>query len=142
MKSSESIDNWGYSNFLLIKRHHQLAMELSIGQNSYDRSNTIERENNAIVRSIDRIYFVICNSCLWCATYFGIDELESLSSSPTHALSCHICNSCNTKLMPISADVSSRMKYGVSTGMEIEFYRSNDIVNRQSTTNELHQVPI
>jgi hypothetical protein len=128
MKSSESIDNWGYSNFLLIKRYHQLAMELSIGQSNPGRSNTIERENNAIVRSIDRIYFVICNSCLWCATYFGIDELESLSSSPTHALSCHICNSCNTKIVPISADVSSRMKY--------------DIVDRQPTTNVQHQVPI
>ena len=54
--------------------------------------NTIE--NN-------KIYFVICNSCYWCASYFGIDDLESLSGS-SHVLDCHVCNSHNTELMPIS----------------------------------------
>ena len=79
-------------------------------------------ENKYILRYINHSYFLICNSCFWCATYFGIDNLESLCTSPTHALSCHICNSCNTELMPISADVSSGMEYGVTSGMEMEFY--------------------
>ena len=68
-------------------------------------------KNNGILRHIDHSYFLICNSCLWCATYFGIGDLESLCASQTHALSCHICNSCNTELIPISADVSSEMEY-------------------------------
>jgi hypothetical protein len=29
-------------------------------------------KNNEILRHIDHSYFLICNSCLWCATYFGI----------------------------------------------------------------------
>jgi hypothetical protein len=99
-------------------------------------------ENKNILRSINHIYFLVCNSCLWCATYFGINDLESLSASPTHALSCHLCNSCNTELMPISADVSSRMKYGITSGMEIEFNRTNDVVDRQQSTNEVHQVSV
>ena len=53
-------------------------------------------ENKNILRRINHIYFLVCNSCLWCATYFGINDLESLSASATHALSCHLCNSCNT----------------------------------------------
>jgi hypothetical protein len=66
--------------------------------------------DNKILRHIDHFYFLICNSCYWCATYFGIDDLESLSTSQTHFLSCHICNSCNTELMPISAaDVSPEL---------------------------------
>ena len=74
--------------------------------------------NNEILRNVDHIYFLVCNSCLWCATYFGIDDLESLCDSETHALSCHICNSCNTKLIPISADVSSQNEeYSVTSGM-------------------------
>ncbi len=40
-------------------------------------SNTVE--DNKILRPIDKIYFVICNSCYWCASYFGSDELKSLS---------------------------------------------------------------
>ena len=99
-------------------------------------------ENKNILRRINHIYFLVCNSCLWCATYFGINDLESLSASPTHALSCHLCNSCNTELMPISADVSSRMKYGITSGMEIEFYRTNDVVDREQSTNEVHQVSV
>jgi hypothetical protein len=100
------------------------------------RSSSI-KENKNILRHTNHSYFLICNSCLWCATYFNIDNLESLSASPTHALSCHICNSCNTELMPISAaDLSSRMEYGITSGMEMEFYRSNNVIERQQSINE------
>jgi hypothetical protein len=103
-------------------------------------SDTID--NNNILRHIDHIYFLVCNSCFWCATYFDIDDIESLSASPTHALSCHICNSCNTKLIPISADVSCRMEYGVTNGMEMEFYRTNNVIDKQQSANILHQAPV
>jgi len=92
-------------------------------------SNTIERENNTVVRSTDHIYFVICNSCYWCASLFGIDDLESLSQ----ILRCHLCNSCNTELIPISSNESFRINYNVTRGMEMEFYRNNELVNRQET---------
>ena len=101
-------------------------------------SNTKERENNTIVRSSDHIYFVICNSCYWCASYFGIDGLESSSQ----VLGCHVCNSHDTELIPISTNESFRIDYNVTRGMEMEFYRSNDIVDKQPTTNKQHQVPI
>jgi hypothetical protein len=92
-------------------------------------SNTIERENNTVVRSTDHIYFVICNSCYWCASLFGIDDLESLSQ----VLRCHLCNSCNTELIPISSNESFRINYNVTRGMEMEFYRNNELVNRQES---------
>ena len=65
----------------------------------------------------DQIYFVICNSCYWCATYFGIDV--SLSSP----LVCHGCGLHNTELMPISTDESFRIEYSPKRGMELEFCR-------------------
>ena len=99
-------------------------------------------KNNEILRHIDRSYFLICNSCLWCATYFGIDNLESLCASQTHALSCHICNSCNTELLPISADVSSGMEYDITSGMEMEFYRTDSVIDRWRSANELNQMPV
>lgn len=70
----------------------------------------------------DEIYFVICNSCYWCATYFRFDiSLSSLpSSSP---LACHTCSLRNTELIPISTDESFRIKYNSTRGMEVEFYR-------------------
>jgi hypothetical protein len=95
--------------------------------------NTIE--NNKILQHIDKIYFVICNSCYWCASYFGIDDLESLSGSSSHVLDCPICNSHNTELMPISNDESFRIEYSLTRGMEMEFYKSNKVVPRQESVN-------
>ena len=98
--------------------------------------SSITIENNKILQPIDKIYFVICNSCYWCATYFGIDYLQSLSESSTHVLNCPICNSHNTELMPIATDESFRMEYSLTRGMELEFYETNKVVVRQQHTNE------
>jgi len=94
-------------------------------------------ENNKILQPIDKIYFVICNSCYWCASYFGIDDLESLSGSSSHVLDCHVCNSHNTELMPIATDESFRIEYSLTRGMEMEFYKSNKVVSRQESVNAL-----
>ena len=92
-------------------------------------------ENNKILQPIDKIYFVICNSCYWCASYFGIDDLESLSGSSSHVLDCHVCNSHNTELMPIATDESFRIEYSLTRGMEMEFYKSNKVVSIQESVN-------
>ncbi|MGH9986497.1 MAG: hypothetical protein ACRD8W_21350 [Nitrososphaeraceae archaeon] len=91
-------------------------------------SNTIE--NNEILQPIDKIYFVICNSCYWCATYFGFDVLGSLSATSSHVLDCHICNSHNIELMPISGGESFGIEHSKTRGMEIELYKTNKVVPR------------
>jgi hypothetical protein len=98
-------------------------------------SNTIQ--NNTILQPIDKIYFVICNSCYWCASYFGIDDLESLSGSSSHVLDCPICSSHNTELMPIATDESFRIEYSLTRGMELEFYKTNNVVVKQQSINAL-----
>ena len=115
-----------------------LAYDLRLKQAKFP-PNTIE--NNEILQPIDKIYFVICNSCYWCASYFGIDDLESLSGSSSHVLDCPICNSHNTELMPIATDESFRIGYNLTRGMEMEFYKTNKVVVRQHSANE-HRVPI
>jgi hypothetical protein len=92
-------------------------------------------EDNGILQPINKIYFVICNSCYWCASYFGIDDLESISGSSSRVLDCHNCNSHNTELMPISNGESFRIEYSQTKGMEMEFYRDNNIVDRQQFGN-------
>ena len=88
-----------------------------------------KRENSPSLKPTNQIYFIICNSCYWCASYFKIDDLESLSQ----VLRRHLCNSHNTELIPISSNESFKINYNVTRGMEMEFYRSNDIVNRQES---------
>jgi hypothetical protein len=96
--------------------------------------STIEKDE--ILQRTSQVYFVICNSCYWCASYFGIDDLESLSASSSHVLDCHVCKSHNTELIPISTDESFRIEYSLTRGMELEFYKSNDVVVREQSTNE------
>ena len=97
-----------------------------------------EGNNNVMIRPTDHVYFVICNSCYWCASYFSIDDLESSSK----VLSCHVCNSHNTDQIPISSNESFRINYDVTRGMEIEFYRSNEIVDRIQESPEQQIVPV
>jgi hypothetical protein len=99
---------------------------------------------NPIENNENKIYFVICNSCYWCATYFGIKNLEYLSASSSHVLDCHVCKSHNTELMPISTNESFRIRYNVTGGVEMEFYRSNNIVVRHHSARELQtaEVPV
>jgi len=94
------------------------------------------QENNKL-RSTNCVYFVICNSCYWCASYFSIDDLNSSSQ----VLRCHLCNSHNTELTPISSNESFRIDYNVTRGMEMEFYRNNEIVDRQESP-EQQIVPV
>jgi hypothetical protein len=90
--------------------------------------------NDEIIRCSNQIYFVICNSCYWCASYFGINDLESLSTSSPHVLDCQICNSHNTELIPISTDESFRVEYSATKGMKMEFYKSSNIVDRRQSS--------
>jgi hypothetical protein len=104
---------------------------------SYDlRLKKAKLENNEILQPIDKIYFVICNSCYWCASYFGFDYLESLSGSSSHVLDCPICIAHNTEIMSISTDESFRIEYSLTRGMEMEFYKTNKVVPRQKPVNE------
>ena len=113
-----------------------IAYDLRLKQANLSQNAIVNKE---ILQPIDRIYFVICNSCYWCASYFGIDDLESLSKSSSHVLDCPICNSHNTELMPIATDESFRIEYSLTRGMEMEFYKTNKVVVRQQSASDTAQ---
>lgn len=97
------------------------------------------RENNTDIRwPINHIHFVICNSCFWCASYFSIDNMDTSSQ----VLRCRLCNSHNTELIPITSNESFRIDYHDTQGMQMEFYRSNEIVDRQQESHELQTLPL
>ena len=89
----------------------------------YDLLQTTKISSSSVVdvkgeKRANQLYFIICNSCYWCATYFGIN-----TSLPSSSLPCHGCNSLDTEFMPIVTDESFRIKYSPIRGMEIEFYK-------------------
>jgi hypothetical protein len=98
-------------------------------------SNALDKD---VRRSVSQIHFVICNSCYWCASYFSIGNMETSSQ----VLRCHLCNSHNTELIPISSNESFRIEYNMTRGMETEFYKSDNIADKHQFAVEQDQVPI
>ncbi len=98
-------------------------------------SNDLDKD---VGRPVNHIHFVICNTCYWCASYFSIDKMETSSQ----VLRCHLCNSYNTEVIPISSNESFRIDYNVTRGMQMEFYRSNEIVNRQESPEQQIVPPV
>jgi hypothetical protein len=74
-------------------------------------------EGRLELRSINQIYFVICNSCYWCASYLCIDDLDSSKQ----VIGCHLCNSLDTEQIPISSNDSFRIEYNVARDTDMEF---------------------
>lgn len=70
-----------------------------------------QNDTNIEKRS-SQAYFAICNSCYWCSTYYGTDNLESTFKhlSASVPANCHLCDSRNVELMPISTDESFRIE--------------------------------
>jgi Zn finger protein HypA/HybF involved in hydrogenase expression len=68
----------------------------SISQKSYDLRITLKRMAAAPVRTriSNEINFLICQSCLWCASYFNLIELT--------VISCPQCRSNDIEQIPIS----------------------------------------
>jgi hypothetical protein len=87
----------------------------------YDLLQASKSLENNKVQEVRRIYLVICNSCYWCASYFGVDDSESLSAPSSHIFECRVCNSHNTELLPISTNESFKIEYSPTRGIAIEF---------------------
>ncbi len=125
-----------YKNKVVRRNPENIMENINIEYNKISPT-TSKKDGREILRSVDHSYFVICNSCYWCASYFEIDDLKS-----SQTLGCHMCNSCNTELIPISSNESFKINYNVTRGMEMEFYRNNEIVNRQQELPEQQIVPV
>ena len=92
---------------------HNIAYELLLKKTKLSANPiNIRREINSIKQTVNPIYFVICNSCYWCASYFG--------TAISQMLICHQCSSPNTEFIPIATDESFRIEYDHTRGMEIE----------------------
>jgi hypothetical protein len=72
-----------------------------------------------------RIFFVICNTCLWCASYYNINRSTFLS--------CYACSSKNTEVIPIGIDECFRIEYTHTRKIEIEFYKDKQLIGLVAT---------
>lgn len=68
---------------------------------------------------ISRRYFLICQTCFWCASY--TDIMGNMDELPYKA--CPTCNDKRIESLPISYDECYRSEYTPTRGVVLEFLR-------------------
>jgi hypothetical protein len=77
--------------------------------------STIQTKNENELTS--RKYFMICQTCFWCASY--IDIMDDTDALPYKA--CPTCNHTAIELLALSNDEHYRFEYTTKRGVILEF---------------------
>jgi hypothetical protein len=84
----------------------------------------MSQESNNIGRSgriSDEVYFLICQSCFWCASYIGANTFTTRTAPTT--TKCHICSRENIESMSIADNEGYRFDYNSKRGIILEFLK-------------------
>ena len=85
-------------------------------------TNTDQKHRSAIQtkkedESTSRAYFMICQTCFWCASY--IDLMGNVHTLPYKV--CPTCNHTAIELLPLSNGDHYRFEYTATRGVILEF---------------------
>jgi hypothetical protein len=97
--------------------------ELTKATSQDEHKETIARTKKK-AEPISRRYFLICQTCFWCASYNDMDNMDELPYKAWSIL--EICNTCNDnriESLPISYDECYRFEYTPTRGAVLEFLR-------------------
>jgi hypothetical protein len=119
--------------------HHQqqlIHQHVSLLQNNYTLNVTLkikaEEEvssrcivesnlNNISGRISDEIYFLLCQSCFWCASYTSPLLYKRMTKETI--TKCPSCNEENLESLPIAENEKYRFDYDTKRGVTMEFFR-------------------
>lgn len=80
---------------------------------------TKHEEKLNTVRSTTQRYFMVCQTCFWCASYTGTMDIRELPFE-----TCPTCNDNKVGSLPILYDESYHYEYTPTRGVVLEFFRS------------------
>ncbi len=81
---------------------------------------TKHKEKLSTVRPTTQRYFMICQTCFWCASNIG--TMDIMNELPFETF--HTCNDNKVESLPILYDESYRYEYTPTRGVVLEFLRS------------------
>ena len=79
-----------------------------------------EKTSSPIARISNKIDFLVCNSCFWCASYLNL-------RSSFIVVQCPLCKENAIEWIPISANDAYSFDYNPVTGVIVEFSNRNKI---------------
>ena len=92
--------------------------EMTNDTSQYEHKEMIARIKKK-AEPISRRYFLICQSCFWCASY--IDIMGNMDELPYKA--CPACDDNRIESLPISYDEHHHFEYTATMGVVLEFLR-------------------
>ncbi len=105
------------SIFEVLHTKETLQTEEEITAQQVNKKNTIVHEKNKGPST--RRYFLICQTCLWCASF--IDRWGSTQNF--FAKTCPTCNYHNIESLPLLYNEHYHFDYMVARGVVLEFLR-------------------
>jgi hypothetical protein len=104
-----------YHNKYMQNRYsEQVILKVLNADNNNNNSIAIDNNNYSNIYNGSKRHFVMCNTCLWCASLY----------SDSRTVKCPLCNSySNLESIPLSKNESFKFDYHSRTGIILEFSR-------------------
>jgi hypothetical protein len=79
--------------------------------------------NDVMMRTGGQVLFLICQSCLWCASTFN-DRFMSRHDDNVNNNKCPLCKIGNLESLPIADNESYKFDYDSKSGVILEFLKN------------------
>ena len=110
-------------NTLLIQNYYILHVILKTkAEDEINNIRNVASDNIARgTRISDKVYFMICHTCLWCASCISPQILSKMATVTT--TKCPSCVEGTIESIPIAENEDYRFDYDVKRGLVMKFFR-------------------
>jgi hypothetical protein len=101
-----------------IKRHyvHNVIPKLKAAQALEEKTS----DSDSI--SHDNVFFLICQSCLWCASSLNNRSMTINDDNNSDNNKCPLCENGNLESLPIASNEGYKFDYVAKSGVLLEFF--------------------
>jgi hypothetical protein len=121
-------------NTSLIQNHYTLNVILKVkAEEETNNIRDVPKDNNIVVggatRISDKVFFMICQSCFWCASYISpqisskMATVTTTTRDSTSLTKCPFCVEGNIESIPIAGNEDYRFDYDAKRGLVMKFFR-------------------
>lgn len=116
-----------HHNASLVQNNYALKVTLKIKAGGEEASSVKNIVNNNVphligrkTRISDEVYFLICKSCFWCASYIS-SQMPGINNYTTTMPNCPACLEETIESLPIALNEEYKFDYNNERGVILEF---------------------
>jgi hypothetical protein len=114
-------------NNSLIQNNYALSVILKSKSEQITDTDKGDKSSSGSIRIrgriSDEIYFLVCQSCFWCASFINNDTFTARTGKAAPPPKCPICIRGNIDSMPIAENEEYKSVYDSKHGVVVEFLK-------------------